>query len=235
MTRSLGALYKVPVRKSQGWEPFSFAQGDDRAGLLGQAGFLAMYSHSGRSSPTLRGRAIRELLMCQMVPDPPGNVNFTAVQDTANKAMPTARIRLTAHNTDEVCAGCHKITDPPGLSLERFDGIGAIRSTENDAPIDAAGQLDGAMFEGATGLGRTLAASPDTTQCVSARALQYATGLGSEAVSPWVEELDKQFAASGYGIRALFLKVATMPETWAVQTTPLDKGSSHVTMASQRR
>jgi hypothetical protein len=235
MTRSLGALYKVPVRKSQGWEPFSFAPGDDRAGLLGQAGFLAMYSHSGRSSPTLRGRAIRELLMCQMVPDPPGNVNFTAVQDTANKAMPTARIRLTAHNTDEVCAGCHKITDPPGLSLERFDGIGAIRSTENDAPIDAAGQLDGAMFEGATGLGRTLAASPDTTQCVAARTLQYATGLGSEAVSPWVEELDKQFAASGYGIRALFLKVATMPETWAVQTTPLDKGSSHVTMASQRR
>ena len=235
MTRSLGALYKVPVRHAQGWEPFTFAPGDDRAGLLGQAGFLAMYSHSGRSSPTLRGRAIRELLMCQMVPDPPGNVNFTAVQDTANKAMPTARIRLTAHNTDEVCAGCHKITDPPGLSLERFDGIGAIRSTENDAPIDAAGQLDGAMFEGATGLGRTLAASPDTTQCVAARALQYATGLGSEAVSPWVEELDKQFAASGYGIRALFLKVATMPETWAVQTTPLDKGSSHVTMASQRR
>jgi hypothetical protein len=194
-----------------------------------------MYSHSGRSSPTLRGRAIRELLMCQVVPDPPGNVNFTAVQDTTNKAMPTARIRLTAHNTDEVCAGCHKITDPPGLSLERFDGIGALRSTENDATIDASGTLDAAVFEGATGLGKTLAASPDTTQCVTARALQYATGLGSEAVSPWVEELDKQFAANGYGIRALFLKVATMPETWAVPNAPLDKNASHVTMARQRR
>ena len=235
MTRSLGALYRVPVRKAQGWERYSFAPGDDRAGLLGQAGFLAMYSHSGRSSPTLRGRALRELLMCQMVPDPPGNVNFTAVQETANKAMPTARIRLTAHNTDEVCAGCHKITDPPGLSLERFDGIGAMRSTENDAPIDAAGQLDGVLFEGATGLGKTLAASPDTTQCVSARALQYATGLGSEAVSPWVEELDKQFAASGYGIRALFLKVATMPETWAVHSAPLDKNPGHVAMTGTRR
>ena len=235
MTRALGALYKVPVHRAQGWEPYTFAPGDDRAGLLGQAGFLAMYSHSGRSSPTLRGRAIRELLMCQVVPDPPGNVNFTAVQDTTNKAMPTARIRLTAHNTDEVCAGCHKITDPPGLSLERFDGIGALRSTENDATIDASGTLDAAVFEGATGLGKTLAASPDTTQCVTARALQYATGLGSEAVSPWVEELDKQFAANGYGIRALFLKVATMPETWAVPNAPLDKNASHVTMARQRR
>ena len=69
MTRSLGALYKVPVRKSQGWEPFSFAPGDDRAGLLGQAGFLAMYSHSGRSSPTLRGRAIREVLGAAIATD----------------------------------------------------------------------------------------------------------------------------------------------------------------------
>jgi Protein of unknown function (DUF1588)/Protein of unknown function (DUF1585) len=149
--------------------------------------------------------------------------------------MPTARIRLTAHNTDEVCAGCHKITDPPGLSLERFDGIGAVRTSENDAPIDASGVIDGKLFDGALGLGKTLAASPDTTQCVSARALQYATGLGSEAVSPWIEALDRQFAASGYGIRALFLKVATMPETWAVpgQAAPGQTGT-HVSLIRRR-
>jgi Protein of unknown function (DUF1588)/Protein of unknown function (DUF1592)/Protein of unknown function (DUF1595)/Protein of unknown function (DUF1585)/Protein of unknown function (DUF1587) len=233
MSRALGPLYRVPVRHPQGWEPYTFAPGDDRAGLLGQAGLLAMYSHSGRSSPTLRGRAIRELLMCQAVPNPPGNVNFTAVQDVTNKAMPTARIRLTAHNTDEVCAGCHKITDPPGLSLERFDGIGAVRTSENDAPIDASGVIDGKLFDGALGLGKTLAASPDTTQCVSARALQYATGLGSEAVAPWIEALDKQFAASGYGIRALFLKVATMPETWAVPAAPGQSGT-HVSLIRRR-
>ena len=235
MTRSLGALYKVPVHKSQGWEPYTFAPGDDRAGLLGQAGFLAMYSHSGRSSPTLRGRAVRELLMCQPVPNPPGNVNFTAVQDTASKAMPTARVRLSAHSTDEVCAGCHKLTDPPGLSLERFDGIGAFRRTENDAPIDAAGMIDGKPFDGALGLGKTLAASPDTTQCVAARALQYATGLDSEAVSPWIEGLNKQFAGGGYGIRALFLNVATMPETWQVHAAQLDQGTTQISMAGQRR
>lgn len=230
MNRALGPLYRVPVRKAQGWEAYTFAAGDDRAGLLGQAGFLAMYSHSGRSSPTLRGRAVRELLMCQPVPNPPGNVNFTAVQDVTNKAMPTARIRLTAHNTDEVCAGCHKITDPPGLSLERFDGIGAVRSSENDAAIDASGVMDGSPFEGALGLGKVLASSPDTTQCLAGRALQYATGLGSEDVSPWVEALDKQFAAEGYGIRALFLKVVTMPETWQVG----GNGGTEVAIANAR-
>ena len=234
MSRPLGALYKVPVHKSQGWEPYTFAPGDDRAGLLGQAGFLAIYSHSGRSSPTLRGRAIREVLMCQPVPNPPGNVNFTAVQDVANKATPTARSRLSAHSTDAVCAGCHKLTDPPGLALERFDGIGGFRATENDAPIDASGMIDQARFQGAAGLGKALAASPDTTQCVAARALQYATGLGSEDVSAMVEPLDRQFAARRYSIRALFLRVATMPETWQVHAAPLDKGATTISMAKRK-
>lgn len=215
VNRPLGAVYQVPVGRSQGWVPYEFAPDSDRAGLLGQAGFLALYSHSGRSSPTLRGRAIRELLMCQPVPNPPGNVNFTAVQDTANKAMPTARIRLDAHSTDPVCAGCHKITDPIGLSLERFDGIGAWRDSENGAPIDNAGGMDGATFTGGDGLGKTLAASPDTTMCLASRALEYATGRPAEDAAQ-VEGLLGRFADSGFRIRKLFLDVATMPEAYAV-------------------
>ncbi len=233
MTRSLGSLYQVPVRKSSGWEPYEFAASDDRAGLLGQAGFLALYSHSGRSSPTLRGRAIRELLMCQPVPNPPGNVNFTAVQDTTNKAMPTARVRLIAHVTDENCSGCHKITDPVGLSLERFDGIGAARQTENGALIDPGGVIDNISFQGGEGLGKTLAASPDTTLCVAGRALEYATGQANEAGSPQVAVLEKRFAAEGYGIRALFLRVATMREAYQMESTPFKRDDAHVTMANK--
>ena len=129
INRALGPLYQAKVSATQGWVPYDFSAQDDRAGLLGQAGFLALYAHSGRSSPTLRGRAIRELLLCQPVPNPPGNVNFTAVQDVTSTAMPTAKMRLTAHNSDPVCAACHKITDPLGLPLEKFDGIGAFRPT----------------------------------------------------------------------------------------------------------
>jgi len=218
MNRALGALYQVPVRSGQTWEPYEFLNGSDRAGLLGQAGFLAIYSHSGRSSPTLRGRAVREVLMCQPVPNPPGNVNFTAVQDVTNTAMPTARIRLTAHNTDPVCAACHKITDPIGLTLERFDGIGAARTMENSTPIDVSGAMDGAEFEGASGLGKALADSPDTTMCLASRALEYATGRPSQDEAQ-IETLLNGFAASGYRIRSLFLKIATMPEAFTVRPT----------------
>jgi hypothetical protein len=232
MTRSLGGLYQVQVKRPTGWEPYDFAPGDDRAGLLGQAGFLALYSHAGRSSPTLRGRAIRELLMCEPVPNPPGNVNFTAVQDTSNKAKPTARIRLSEHATDPSCSGCHKITDPVGLSLERFDGIGMFRKTENDAPIDPSGMMDGATFQGAEGLGQTMAASPSTTECVATRALSYATGKSSDDVSPWVEALDQRFAANGYSIRALFAQVATMPEAYQVAGKPIETTPAHVSLAN---
>ncbi len=234
MTRALGPVYQVPVGRSYGWEPYEFSAGDDRAGLLGQAGFLALYSHSGRSSPTLRGRAIRELLMCQPVPNPPGNVNFTAVQDVTNKEMPTARIRLGEHNLDPVCAGCHKITDPIGLSLERFDGIGAFRRFENGAEIDTSGTLNNVKFLNAAGLGKVISEDPQTTQCVATRAFEYATGT-NHVEDALVEQLDTGFAASKYNIRALFLTVATAPAAYQVNTKPLGPATQQVTMATSRQ
>jgi hypothetical protein len=234
INRALGPLYQTKVGASQGWVPYEFGQGDDRAGLLGQAGFLALYSHSGRSSPTLRGRAIRELLLCQPVPNPPGNVNFTAVQDVANKAMPTARIRLNAHNSDPVCAACHKITDPLGLPLERFDGIGAFRLRENEAVIDTAGVFEGTAFQGNAGLGKALAASKSTTECVAGRAFQYATGRVPEDEGAMASALEAGFEADGYRIRALFLRVATMPEAYRITPPPLGTTTTVAMMTPPR-
>jgi len=235
INRALGTIYQVPVTRTAGWEPIDFGPNDDRAGILGQAGFLSIYATTGRSSPTLRGRAIRELLMCQPVPNPPGNVNFTAVQDTTNKVMPTFRMRLTAHNTDAVCSGCHSITDPIGLTLERFDGIGAFRTTENDAPIDVRGEFEGAGFQGAVGLGKMLAGNKATTQCVASRALEYATGRSNAENdnSALITNIEQLFASDGYRIPALFLRVATLPETYRVTPKPLQGGEPKVALVTK--
>lgn len=222
MNRALGPLYNVPVRSRDGWEPYEFPADSDRAGLLSQAGFLALYSHSGRSSPTLRGRAIRELLLCQPVPNPPGNVNFTAVQDTNNQVLRTARARLNAHNTDPVCSACHKITDPLGLPLETFDGIGAYRRLENSAEIDTGGIFEGASFAGAAGLGKALAGTQSTTECVAGRALEYATGRSAQEDTDRIMALEQAFAADGYRIAKLFLRIATMPEAYGIQPAPAE-------------
>jgi hypothetical protein len=216
MTRSLGPLYDVPVRAPKGWEPYEFPADSDRGGLLSQAAFLALYSHPGRSSATQRGRAVRELLLCQPVPDPPGNVDFKLVVDATNKSLPTARDRLSAHIANPVCAGCHHITDPIGLALENFDGIGAFRTAENDSPIDPNSAFDGKTVAGEAGLSKVLASDPATTQCVAKRAIEYASGHPTQNSSATMAALNQKFAASGYRIRALFQQVATMPSTLEV-------------------
>jgi hypothetical protein len=218
MTRNLGPLYGLRVDATPGWQPYEFPLDSNRAGLLSQAGFIALYSHPGRSSATLRGRAVRELLMCQPVPDPPGNVDFKVVQDTTNTVLPTARLRLSEHASNPVCAGCHRITDPIGLTLESFDGSGAFRTQENGADIDTSGMLDSKPFSGALGLGKELAANPATTECVAQRAMEYATG--SKLADGGVNPLYKAFAAGGYRIRDLFRQMVTNPILYRLPVGP---------------
>jgi hypothetical protein len=215
LTRGLGAFYGARVDAPTGWMPYEFPLDSNRAGILSQAGFVALYSHPGRSSATVRGRAVRELLMCQPVPDPPGNVDFKVVQDVTNPVLRTARSRLLAHSSaSPVCAGCHKITDPIGLTLEGFDGSGAFRKQENGVDIDTTGALYGKNFDGAVGLGAQLAATPATTECVAQRAIEFATGRSVKKAD--AEQIHKQFAAAGYRIKALFQQIATAPGLYAV-------------------
>jgi hypothetical protein len=210
LTRNLGLVYRVPVETRTGWEPHEFAADDPRAGLLTEIGFLALHSHPGRSSATLRGKAIRELLLCQKVPMPPANVNFSIVQDTNNPNFRTARDRLTAHRTEPTCAGCHKIMDPIGLALENFDGAGQYRQQENGAPIDASGTLDGTAFADAAGLGKALHDDPATVSCLVGNTYRYASGrdLGA-GEQEWIAWLQQRFASEGYRFPDLLRDIAT--------------------------
>ncbi len=210
MNRALGPIYYVPVRKKDGWEPYEFPADDPREGLLTEVSFSSLYAHPGRSSATLRGKAIREVFLCQKVPAPPANVNFTIVQNTDNPDYKTARSRLTAHRTAPACAGCHKIMDPIGLSLETFDGAGQYRTTENGVAIDASGELDGMRFSDAAGLGKAMHDDLATTACLVSDYYRYAFGRdapGSDRA--WIGWLQSAFAADGYRIPELLRRIAT--------------------------
>src|SRR5690606_35397729 len=106
-----------------------------RVGLATQISFLSLHAHPGRSSPTLRGMALRETFLCQHVPEPPADVDFSIVNNP-DSHYPTQRDRVNAHAENASCAGCHKIMDPIGLALENFDGEGSIQLQENGNPID---------------------------------------------------------------------------------------------------
>jgi hypothetical protein len=77
LSGALGVIYRVPVDNPSGWMPYEFPEDQPWAGIHTQLSFQALFSHPGKSSPTLRGKAVREQLLCQKVPEPPGDVDFT--------------------------------------------------------------------------------------------------------------------------------------------------------------
>ncbi len=215
MTPSLAAVYGVPLVQrrrntaDERWVPYRFGDNDPRAGILAQTSFVALHSYPGRTSPTLRGKALREHLLCQEVPLPPPDVNFNLVEDDTNPDYKTMRQRLSAHATDPTCAGCHKITDPIGLALESFDGIGRYRTSENGASIDTSGAIDGVEFADAIGLGNALRDNPAVVSCVVNRLYSYGTGRPIAATERrWLKSLHQNFAEQDYQFKALLRSVA---------------------------
>lgn len=209
MSRALGVVYRVPVPTDDVWMPFTFPENDPRAGILTQISFTALYSPPGRSSATVRGKAIREVLLCQPVPTPPANVDFTVFEELGKTGRgTTARERLTSHMINPACAGCHKITDPIGLALEQFDGVGAVRERENGKPIDTTGTLDGVPFADAAGLGRALHDDPKTAACLVDKLLAYGMGRKVDK-GAWRAALLRDFAGGGYKVPALMRRIAS--------------------------
>lgn len=147
-----------------------------RLGVLTSPGVLAAWAKSTGTSPTLRGRFVRQRLLCETLPTPPPNVSMTLPPVTAG----TTRQRFTQHVADPACSGCHLLLDPIGFGLERYDETGAFRLLENGRPIDAHGevtQLDGGFrFEGAEPLGEWLARSPEVRACVARQWFRFVMG-----------------------------------------------------------
>ncbi|MDY6948213.1 MAG: DUF1592 domain-containing protein, partial [Pseudomonadota bacterium] len=227
LTPELGSIYQVPIFK-QGpngspdeWEPYEFAADDPRGGILTQVAFTALHSPAGRGSPTLRGKAVREIALCQKVPAPPADVSFTEFEENTAHGASTARERLAAHATVPSCAGCHKIIDPIGFALENFDGAGEFRTLENGAAIDPSGEVDGIEYDDAGGLGQAIYNNPAAAACVvdrlSARALGRTPTMGERK---WLKTLKADFIESGHRLPALMREIAMSDALYRVGTTP---------------
>ncbi len=217
LSPSLSAIYDVSVSS---WSPYQFPADSPRAGLLTHISFLALRSHPARSSPTLRGKAMREIFLCQPVPNPPANVDFSALENP-DPNIRTQRERVNQHLQNPVCAGCHRITDPAGLALENFDGAGQFRTREKGSLIDASGSLDGKGFSDVVGLGEALRNHPALTSCLVKRAYSYATGgATSQADAATLAAIQTSFANGGYKFPALLKAIVSNPAFLRVRPEP---------------
>jgi hypothetical protein len=190
----LAAIYGVaaPARE---FDRVQFPPESERAGILGQATFLALTAKPDETSPTARGLFVREQLLCQHVLDPPPGVN-TNLPPVVEAKPQTNRDRLSMHLTDPSCATCHTLIDPIGYGLEKFDAIGGRRDkmkltfgggTRNRATpaktieldLDTAGLVAGVKESGFTSpreLGNVLARTPQCQECIVKQYFRYIAG-----------------------------------------------------------
>ncbi len=195
----LAALYGVA---SSGLAPdfsnkLELPVAESRAGLIATSGILSLYANQTKSSPTKRGKFIREKLLCQTIPLPPPNV--PALKDPPPGVIMTRRESLLQHATDPVCASCHSLMDPLGFGLENFDAMGAYRNLDQGKPIEATGNLNGAPFDGPEGLAKVLVSTPEVSACLTKRFYEYATASSaSPEAAVAMQQLADTFAQGGH-------------------------------------
>ena len=171
---------------------------EGRAGLLTRGAFLTRFAHNNRSSPTLRGKFIRENLLCASVPAPPNDVSTTLPEQIDDNLPRTTRDRMAAHMTEPRCAACHETMDPLGFALEHYDQFGRYRTHENGLPIDSSAELDGDAAPDAAGFMGILKNRSDMASCIVRALYRHGTGTievqGQEAA---LYDVDTAFLSSG--------------------------------------
>jgi len=135
----------------------------------------------------LRGKFVRENLLCQDVPAPPPNVKvdvpMTGTSQTARRAIHHARERSE-------CSACHKMFDGLGFAFENYDALGRYRTLDNGKAHRRYG--DGARrdnrcrntVQNAIDLVQTLAASEQTYRCFAQRLFE-SFGDGNPCKATW--------------------------------------------------
>jgi hypothetical protein len=175
--------------------------GDTRAGVLTQIGFLAANAHAAEVSWVHRGKFVREQLLCDVLPPPPPGVEVNEPNDPSRVEDPN-------------CKGCHLMMDPIGMGFDNYSAVGVFHAVdEGGNAIDTAGEVVGVeeigTFDGAVELAHALAESPQVHDCVTRQWFRYATRRADVPSDDCtVDALVEAFADSDLNVRELMVAIA---------------------------
>jgi hypothetical protein len=195
-----------------------------RAGILTNGSVLATQAHSTLPSSVLRGKLVREEVLCDPIPPPPPGLAIPAPATSVADGG-TTRSVLDAHFDRQPCLGCHQYMDPIGFGFGFFDATGAYQPDDangvQSAPsggfraIDATGKVVpvtagelSASFDGATDLVTQIAGASQTHECFALQELRYALSrVESRADACSAQSIDKTFVASGLDLKTLLVTI----------------------------
>ncbi len=210
LNERLAGHYGIPGIYGNDFRRVELPADSPRRGLLGHGSILTVTSYATRTSPVLRGKWILENLLGMPPPPPPPNVPALEEPEPGVAAR-SMRERMDQHRANPVCAACHRLMDPAGLSMENFDAIGRWRDRADDwSPIDAAGSIPGGgTFDGVAGLRQALLARPETfVGTMTEKLLTYALGRGlGHHDGPAVRRILRDAAGDNYRFSSLVLGI----------------------------
>jgi uncharacterized protein DUF1588/uncharacterized protein DUF1592/uncharacterized protein DUF1585/uncharacterized protein DUF1595/uncharacterized protein DUF1587 len=207
-------------------QAFIKTQLPNRAGILTTGAVMATQAHSTLPSFVLRGKLVRENVLCDPIPPPPPNI--PAGPTSAPDGGTTRDLLLQHKQKGTSCPGCHQYMDPIGVGFGNFDATGAYQATDSNGfgggpSIDSSGTIyrmnpgelgvaldtTAATFTNVGDLMTQLAAAPQVRQCFALNELRYALGrleTTSDACS--AQQIYSAFSAKGFNIQQLLLAIA---------------------------
>jgi hypothetical protein len=206
---TLAEHYGLPAPAGgEGWVSYGSS---GRMGILSHGSFLSVASNVADTSPTKRGKLVREQLMCQPIPPPPPDV---MADNPPGEGTAECKVDRYAVHAEGACAGCHDQMDLVGFGLEAYDRTGRFREHDEglpQCPIAGEGELIGVgTFEGPAGLAQLLVENELLEGCVAEQLYRYAMGRDVEEVDgPLVDDLVTEFVDAGYRFDELMLAVVT--------------------------
>ena len=221
----LARHYGIPGIYGSRFRRVALPDREQRGGVLGHGGLLALTSYPTRTSPVLRGKWLLDTILGAPPPSPPADV--PALPERGEEGRTTSvRERLERHRQAPACATCHASIDPPGFALEQFDGLGVWRTTDEFGnPIDATATMpNGRTVAGMAGLRALLLERPERfAGTVTEKLLSYALGRGLEHVDmPTVRAVVRDAAADDYRWSALIAGVVKSPAFLMRNAAPAD-------------
>jgi hypothetical protein len=217
---SLSGVYGVTAPAGSGLTRVQLPPEQGRAGILTQAGFLSVQGHPDQTSPVLRGKFVRAMLLCQPPAPPPPDVDISLPPMDAGV---TARERLASHlAAGASCNACHSLMDPIGLAFESFDAMGRYRDNEGGQPLDLTGEIAGASdaalaggFNGVAQLAAKLAESQQVRACLATQWFRFAAGRSeADADACSLDAMRQTFDGSSGDVLELIIATTQTDAFW---------------------
>ncbi|MDX2022537.1 MAG: DUF1592 domain-containing protein [Deltaproteobacteria bacterium] len=210
MNAELAAFYGANAPSAAGFALVKWPAGE-RQGVLTSGGMMAAHGHPNQSSPIMRGKFMRERLLCQPLPSPPNDIE---IMPPIVRPGATTRERFSDHKSDTRCASCHGLIDPVGFLFEHYDGMGAHRTKDQGLDVNASGELtstedlDG-TYNSVMPLLPKLAASREVTSCVATQWFRFTFGReAGESDACAVAKLTQSLQGTGGDFKQLLVELS---------------------------